>query len=518
MPGNITSWAMHARKIIGGMPASPLFCCVPLVIFALVLLWLKLNLFHWVPLWNDEVMWYVQIDSVLQSGAPLGFMGYNETHAEVGTFGPWGGAIIYAMACFGKLFGWRYWSPVVMNASYMTVANVVFLLFARPKGNIALKLAALNCILFVNVQYMFTGMSECTRFSMSIVLVGMFCYLLEEENMSRKTYLAVLYAIAPVLLVFFSSCYIMFSFLFPVYGYVLFRHLNPKRCRYASFFILCCLVPAIVAFACLLVLNKTSSPYPGNTLQVYFSQTGLVALWNVFCKVVAENVKCASLGFVIGNATVKSCFVAGYLIFYYLLCVVVLFKLVLSAKKEKRISPLDFLVAYALVFFVSAFLLFYSTKSSWTYIRGLNVALVFGLYVVCVRNWRGVTYILCSLACMQFLPVVPVIRDNLTTRMQSRHECGGDHELFEKYAKVFADKLKLSKTDNKWDNTCAVYGTLFNFYCTVPSGFGLNYMLNNQPVTQPRYIVADRKTRRAFAGYRQTYSDEYFSIFEKLPL
>ena len=518
MPFNITSWAIHARKRICGMPASPLFCGVPLVIFALVLLWFKLDLFHWVPLWNDEVMWYVQIDSTLQSGAPLGFMGYNETHAEVGTFGPWGGAIIYAMACFGKLFGWRYWSPVVMNVSYMTVANVVFFLFTRPKGMVALKLAVLNCILFVNVQYLFTGMSECTRFSMSIVLAGMCCYLFEEENMSRKMYLVVLYVIAPILLVFFSSCYIMFSFLFPVYGYVLFRHLNPKRCRCVSFFILCCLVPALAAFACLFVLNKTSAPYPGNTLQVYFSQTGIVALWNVLCRVVAENFKYASLGFIIDNATAKNCFVAGYLFFYYLLCMAVLFKLVFSAQKEKRVNMLDFLVVYALVFFVSAFLLLYSTKSPWTYIRGLNVAFVFGLYIVCVRNWRGVTCILCCLACMQFLPVVPVIRDNLTTRVQPRNECGGDYELFGKYAKVFAAKLKLSKAGNKWDNTCAVYGTLFNFYCMIPSGFGLNYILSNQPVTQPRYIIADKKTRRAFAGYQQTYSDEYFSIFEKMSL
>ena len=308
----------------------------------------------------------------------------------------------------------------------------------------------------------------------------------------------------------------MFSFLFPVYGYVLFRHLNPRRCRCALFFILCCLVPVIVAFACLLVLNKTSAPYPVNTLQVYLSQTGIGALWNVFCRVMAENYKCANFEFIIDNAIVKNCFVASYLFSYYILCVVVLFKLVSSVGENKRVNTLDLLVAYSLVFFVVAFLLFYSTKSPWTYIRGLNVAFIFGLYIVCIRNWRGLTYILCCLVCMQFLPFVPVIRSNLATRMQSRHEYGGDYELFGKYAKVFAAKLKLSKAGNKWDNTCAVYGDLFNFYCMIPSGLGLNYILNNQPVTKPRYIVADRKTGRVFAGYQQTYSDEYVSIFEKM--
>lgn len=117
---------------------------------------------------------------------------------------------------------------------------------------------------------------------------------------------------------------------------------------------------------------------------------------------------------------------------------------------------------------------------------------------------------------MQFFPFVAMSRGYLKIRYQPKSAYGGDYETFEKYRLVFSSKMHISETNDKWDNTYALFGTMYNFYCAVPSGFGWNYMIHPRPVTKPKYVIADRKTKLNFDGYQEVYSDELISIFEKM--
>lgn len=505
------------RRLLKAKIPWVIFCCAPTLVFLLALLSLKLNPFHWVPLWSDEMWWYSQIDAVVNHGRPLGYFGCNEMHAQIGTFGFWGGGMVYAMSFFGKIFGWHHWSPLFMNVFYMTFANVVFLVLARPKWRVALTLAFLDCILFVNMMYMFTGMSECTRFSMAIVLAGVFYFLLNEENRNRKSYLLVLGLIAPVTLVFFANCYILFSFLFPVYGYVLLKYWNPKRCRACISVLLCVLIPAFVAYGCMFIAQKTSAPYP-SPIPDYFHQPDIASFFKLLLHTVNENYKCANLSFVVNNAQKDCGCPSNYLFFYYFLTGVALFNLVVKWKRSNGVHPLDVLVAYALLAFVGGFLALYSTKSSWTYVRGLNVALVFSMYIICMLDWRKITPILFCLAFMQLFPFVSVMRGDTSIRRQPSSWYGGGYEMFQKYSSVFSKKMHLSPTADNWENTYAQYGRLYNFYSMAPAGFGQNCIFNNRPVSKPRYIIAGKGARTVFRGYQKTYSDELISIFEKEPV
>ena len=369
----------------------------------------------------------------------------------------------------------------------------------------------------MSIYYMFTGMSECTRFSMAVILAGIFCFLLKDGNKNRKSYAIILYVVAPAVLVFFTNCYNLFAILFPVYGYVLYRRLNPNRCRALAFVGLCVLVPVVVTFGCLFIQAKTSAPYP-NTMQDYFNQPNLVASLKAFCKTVARNVRHADLVFVVKNADLANGYISAYLLFYYSLTVFALYKLISTWRNSKRMHPLEFLVAYALVVFVVAFLALYTTVSAWTYMRGLNVAFVFSLYIACFLEWSRMGQVLACLAFMQFLPFTVVAKANMAERNLPKHKYGGGHEMFEKYASLFSARLHVSKTEDRWENTYALYGPIYNFYCMVPSGLGQNCIWNNRPVSRPRYIVADKKTRLKFKGYRNTYSDDVIRIFEKEPV
>ena len=492
-----------------------LFCCAPLLVFLLVVCLLRVNPFHWVPLWSDEAGWYVQVNSAVKFGAPLGYTGYNETHAAVGTFGPWGAIMIWAMSLFGKIFGWHCHSPLFMNVVYWMLANAAFLLLARPGRSALMKLSALNFILFLSIHYMFTGMGECPRYSMSIVLAGLFCYLLKDGNKDGKGYLVVLGVVAPVLLFLFVNCYILFSFLLPVYGYVWFKYLNPRRCRALLFVSFVVILPFLFFKACYFIQVKTTAAFPENAVAACLYQPDVASFFKVLKTTLVSNVKSADFIFILRNSKEAYGCISSYLLCYYCLTIVVWVQLLAALRARKKPNPLVSLAAFALSVFVMAFLALYSTGASWTYMRGLNVALVFGMYLLCMLDWPKLHPAMFCLMFMQFFPFANAIGDNVAARYSERSEYGGGHEFLEKYSTVFAEKLVVSQSDDPWDNTVACYGRPSNLGCAFPAGISWNYIMDGHAVSKPKYILSG-SDRQAFGGYRKTYADEMICIFERI--
>lgn len=503
----------HARKV--NWPAL-LFFCAPLLVFLLVICVLRVNPFRWVPLWSDEVGWYVQVNSAAKFGAPLGYTGYDETHAAVGTFGPWGAFLVCAMAVFGKIFGWHTYSPPLMNVAYWMLANLAFFLFTRPKRSTLMKLTALNFVLFLSVQYMFTAMSECTRFSMAIVLAGLFYYLLQDENKERRGYFVVLSAIAPILLFLFINGYILFSFLLPVYGYVWFKYLKPSRCRALVFFALVVLLPILFFQVCYFIQVKTTAFFPQGAVGACLKQPNLAAVLKALKAIVVANLKRADFSFIFRNPLLEYGCISSYLLFYYCLAIVVWVRLVATLVVSKKLHPLVLLIASALSVFVIAFLALYSTRSSWTYIRGLNVAFVFSMYLVCMLKWPKLHLALFGLVFMQFLPFATVIKGDMALRYSERSVYGGGYEFLKRYSDVFSAKLVPVQSKDPWDNTVACYGRPTNHGCAFPAGISWNYIMDGHAVSKPRYIVTGSNDRQVFKGYRRTYIDDQICIFEKV--
>ena len=51
--------------------------------------------------WSDEVVYSKQLSAVVEYGAPRGYFGFNESHADIGTFAAWGPAIFWLYAIPG---------------------------------------------------------------------------------------------------------------------------------------------------------------------------------------------------------------------------------------------------------------------------------------------------------------------------------------------------------------------------------------------------------------------------------
>lgn len=51
--------------------------------------------------WSDEVVYSKQLAAVVQYGTPQGYFGFNESHADIGTFAAWGPAVFWIYAIPG---------------------------------------------------------------------------------------------------------------------------------------------------------------------------------------------------------------------------------------------------------------------------------------------------------------------------------------------------------------------------------------------------------------------------------
>lgn len=147
----------------------PFFCAMVL----LLLTGHKFDIDILAPVWNDEVGWYVQVDAVKTYGMPLGYNGYNATHAQIGTFGPWGAAVLLPYALFGKFFGWTLHSMAIANMFYLGLALSLFGILTKVGIKQTIWMMGLYACCFITVGYSLTSMSEGVRYAAGLALAGL---------------------------------------------------------------------------------------------------------------------------------------------------------------------------------------------------------------------------------------------------------------------------------------------------------------------------------------------------------
>ena len=111
-----------------------LSCCIGiLLLFSFIFLRLS-N--HWlgqvIPTWNDEDFYYKQVEAVLKYGRPLGYYGYQGSHAHIGTFGAHGFFILTPYVLFSALFGLNYYTIALVNNVLLAVAIFLAIVLLKP--------------------------------------------------------------------------------------------------------------------------------------------------------------------------------------------------------------------------------------------------------------------------------------------------------------------------------------------------------------------------------------------------
>lgn len=121
--------------------------------------------------WSDEVVYSKQLAAVVRYGAPQGYFGFNESHADIGTFAAWGPAIFWMYAIPGVVFRGQN-AFLWCNLFFVAAGWLIFARAARLKAwqqaAFALVLACLNA----PVRYVFSAMQEPLHYALVLAITG----------------------------------------------------------------------------------------------------------------------------------------------------------------------------------------------------------------------------------------------------------------------------------------------------------------------------------------------------------
>lgn len=476
-----------------------LFVFLPLLMLLLICFWKGFDILGAEPCWNDEVFWYEQAKSFIEYGRPLGYFGYNQTHSAVGTFAAWGPWLVCLMSIFPALFH-LFGMPVTVfsfilgNIAFMMAAHALFLVLVKPDRRRLLWLLLAAGILFSSWLYIFTVMAEVLRYSLAIILAGLFVYALDTDNQSR-VYPLVLYGVLPLVLSFFTLIHLMFTLLFPIWFYILWKR---NRARMQGRQILWALGAGIFWVVLTLVLAKiyffAAAPYPDYTIQEQLAAltqgigpalsallTPLIRAW--------ENAGVGTLVGIILEGPQASFFIAAYILFYYAVLLYLLVSALLDLRRRDYSgAERDIICLFVLAAFLGLVYLVYIQDLVLTLLRHLSIPLVFCLYFLAASKRGKANCLPIFLLISGVLLLYPFSVELDNTFLLGRDD-PSLRETRAEYLEMYSQHISPDPDASPWESTVVIYRDCPSYCSNFPTGVGINLIFNLQINTTARYAI-----------------------------
>lgn len=106
----------------------PLLLCIAVCAFK------KINFFTlYIPFSkdNDSLFCYKLVEGLLEPGGIKGYFGFNESHAQIGSFAAWNPLLVLPWVVFGRIFGWNEFSPILYNVVFFSISLTAFVAAAK---------------------------------------------------------------------------------------------------------------------------------------------------------------------------------------------------------------------------------------------------------------------------------------------------------------------------------------------------------------------------------------------------
>ena len=128
----------------------------------------------WLPttMNNDEAFYNRQVVSVLTHGGPQGYLGYQESTADIGRYGTWGPLLIWAYALPGLLFGASVNVVLWCNLLLIAVGIAVFARCARLNYWQCIALCGALFSIMLPLRSCVSGASEAMHYMLALLIVG----------------------------------------------------------------------------------------------------------------------------------------------------------------------------------------------------------------------------------------------------------------------------------------------------------------------------------------------------------
>lgn len=479
-----------------------------------------LDLFHALPLWNDESWWYLQYGAMSEYGRPLGYFGYMGSHAAVGTFASWGAFAVMPVGLLARVFGWGLHAFIYYNFLFLALADLAFILLTRPTRRSLVMLAVTNALLYINICYSVTAMNETSRYAMAIVLAGLAYRMLAVPEPGRVE--RVLRVTAAPLFIAFATCFdLVLGIFIPVYLFLLLRR-QPLRLRAP--------ITAVVSLAALYALLRLKDLTCAATAPegASFAVPGLrFAVMRAFFSALGKLQ-------MVDPLTILSKLIAGesmpIYLWFCLLIYITAGVLLWRVAAEWRAGDRSQMARNGLCLFVLAgcwgglVVEMYEGMTEWTFIRHCNAGVCCAMMLAALaprgktHAWRTMA-VICLAGAVTFLTVFTG-----TFSTGGRFSSDAQDQAWAAERQTLSEVIALDPdASDPWANTVTPYHLTADQYYCVPYGAGINTSMADPSAQQSRYALlgsayGDMAQRQqdveglSAAGYELVFEDEQFAV------
>lgn len=453
------------------------------------------------PAWNDETGWFSQVAAMIRYGHPLGYYGYNGTHAAAGTFGPWGIAPLIPYYIFGNIFGWNIYSMSLANIFFLCCSVGVFILLTKPDCRQLIQIIIMYGCLNITIGYSLTSMSEALRYSIGIVLLGMLVYLsrclpcVAKDGWKKKQYVV---TIAFGLFLFFAvQVYLIFVLAVPVYCYIVLS--NTKK--FHKFRVLASIIVTfIVAAAANFMVGIVACPYTTSTLGNIintFKQEGIYSGVYYCIHTLFTNLQTVNLFLQQENGDVLMWFFLKYVV----VTVLLIWKIT-AARRENKNFIYYAVSLYILLGFLIGYCQIY-TGSNWTLCRGINTGFTIFLFYLCLNRDFKMKKLVVFLSLISVMSTYGYFQSLTDERQVAAESMSGIADEKERISEI----VRVSPEQSRWENIMACYGDI-PLCLALPDGVGLNCMIDGSINVNAKYAVVAQSLRGDYLDLLQQNNHE----------
>lgn len=441
--------------------------------------------------WNDEAAYIKLIQTYSHFFSPKGYWGFDGNHAILGTGSAWNVAILAPYALIGRIIPVGGSFVYFCNMFYITLANVLFLLLAKPSfvAKIKLILAELSGTVFL--LYLNTDMSETFRFALAIVLAGLLYRIFFDECPKWLKYI-----VAPLFILYTIQVYTFFAFCVPIYVFAI-----AKKQKLWKRIVFSIAAMGIAACGSYYILHLVSSNYniakTERLLEAVKSGNILAA-----AKSFAGMIKDGLVGIFNLIYTVYSNGIYVFHVMFAVLLTVTGLRLFFGKNSDEKDKAIGMISAYSICIFFFMYMTLYTIVPD-TFMRGTEIAVVFALMLMALSSdkWIAWTLIVCNATGLLFLPL------NLKNfQGEERYYSKAEREEWKSLEEKFSEVFTLEKKADPWDNTIVMYTMEPRAIAAVPAGFGVNFVLSGRFVGDDAgYLLFTKHTDRRSEWIETSY-------------
>ena len=461
-----------------------------------------------VPVWNDEAAYYELVKTWLATGQPLGFWGFDGGHAILGTGSAWSPAILIPYALFGMMFSWNTTSVFFANIVFLCFANLMFLLLVNPRGRYIWRILLVQATSVIVILYTTTCMSEPFRFSLAIILAGVFYKLIFGESTKVFKYL-----IAPLYILFIIQVYIFMAFCIPIYVFAIMKESGLIKKAITAFFTM--VVVALGSYYLLHLISSNYNIYKTERLFDALKNLDVVGAIVAFLAMMKEGILSliGMCNIYVGHGLFL------WLVPFILLTILISFVfIILYFLREHKVGTWepgrDAILMIIICYSVSIYLLMYLSVYSmerFTFLRGMGIVILFIMYLVAMTEQKKPFIIFVTLYAvgMLFLPM------NLDDFMVERYQTQELSLSWQSLSQDLEQVLLVEDSNDPWDNTIAVYTLEPKVIASIPAGMGVNMMMTPGLMNQDaKYMLFSLKENEDLlrGDWLEQY---YYDFYEK---